>query len=135
MEICLLHRIPILMSAKKIGLIIIDSIAAPYRVEDWNDESRAKSLRTIGQQLHELCRSNICVVCINQVAAVICSSILNDNITVCPTLGATWLSMITSSIEFYRIDSMRYACVRLSSSLPEITIPFKIQGCGVQAIS
>ncbi|KAF3427780.1 hypothetical protein E2986_11124 [Frieseomelitta varia] len=137
LEICLLHRIPILMSAKKIGLIIIDSIAAPYRVEDWNDESnnRAKSLRTIGQQLHKLCRNNICVVCINQVAAVIHSSILNDNSTVRPTLGATWLSMITSSIEFYRIDSMRYACVRLSSNLPEITIPFKIQGCGVQAIS
>ena len=60
------------MSAKKIGLIIIDSIAAPYRVEDWNDESnnRAKSLRTIGQQLHKLCRNNICVVCINQVKRI-----------------------------------------------------------------
>ena len=70
-----------------------------------------------------------------QVAAVIRNSILNDNLTVRPTLGATWLSMITSSIEFYRIDSMRYAYVRLSSNLPEITIPFTIQGCGVQAIN
>lgn len=57
------------MSVKKIGLIVIDSIAAPYRVEDWKDESnnRSKSLRTIGQQLHKLCKYNICIVCINQV--------------------------------------------------------------------
>lgn len=65
----MLHRIPILISVQKIGLIVIDSIAAPYRVEDWKDESnnRAKSLRIIGQQLHKLCKNNICVVCINQV--------------------------------------------------------------------
>lgn len=65
----MLHRIPTLISVQKIGLIVIDSIAAPYRVEDWKDESnnRAKSLRIIGQQLHKLCKNNICVVCINQV--------------------------------------------------------------------
>lgn len=57
---------------QKIGLIVIDSIAAPYRVEDWKDKSnnRAKSLRIIGQQLHKLCKNNICVVCINQVKKI-----------------------------------------------------------------
>lgn len=69
LEMCLLHRIPILASAQKIGLIIVDSIAAPYRVEDWKDNcnKRAKSLRTVGHQLHKLCKSGICIVCINQV--------------------------------------------------------------------
>ncbi|XP_017767416.1 PREDICTED: DNA repair protein XRCC3-like [Eufriesea mexicana] len=136
LEICLLHRIPVLMSVQKIGLIVIDSIAAPYRVEDWKDEfsNRAKSLRTIGQQLHKLCKSDICIVCINQVTTAIYNNVLNDNLSVRPTLGTTWLSMITNSIEFYRIGSLRYACVKLSSNLPEITISFKIHGCGIKAI-
>ncbi|KZC14711.1 DNA repair protein XRCC3 [Dufourea novaeangliae] len=136
LEICLLHRIPILMSAQKIGLIVIDSIAAPYRVEDWNNESksRAKCLRTIGQQLHKLCSNDICVVCINQVVATVDNNILNDNSREIPALGTTWLSMITNSIYFYRVNSFRYACTKLSSNLPEITIPFEIQGSGVKAI-
>lgn len=136
LEICLLHRIPILMSVQKIGLIIIDSIAAPYRVEDWKDESnkRAKSLRTIGQQLHKLCENDICVVCINQVTTIMQSNISNDYLSVRPSLGITWLSMITNSIQFYRIGSMRYACVKLSSNLSERTISFEIQGYGIKAI-
>ncbi|XP_043258404.1 DNA repair protein XRCC3-like [Colletes gigas] len=136
LEICLLHRIPILMSVYKIGLIVVDSIAAPYRVEDWNDESnnRAKSLRTIGRQLHKLCGNEVCVVCINQVTATVHNSVLNDNSSERPSLGTTWLSMITNSIQFYRIDSLRYACVKLSSNLPEIIIPFEVQGSGVKAI-
>ncbi|XP_050600301.1 DNA repair protein XRCC3-like isoform X2 [Bombus affinis] len=136
LEICLLHRIPILMSVQKIGLIIIDSIAAPYRVEDWKDESnkKGKSLRTIGQQLHKLCKNDICVVCINQVTAIMHSNIPSDYLSVRPSLGITWLSMVTNSIQFYRIGTMRYACVKLSSNLSEITISFEIQGYGVKAI-
>lgn len=137
LETCLLHRIPILMSVKKIGLIIIDSIAAPYRVEDWNNESnnRSKSLRTIGQQLHKLSKHNICIICINQVTAVIHNSVLDDNVSERPALGTTWLSMITNSIYFYRINSLRYACIKLSSMLPQIIIPFEIEGSGVKAIA
>ncbi|XP_043787235.1 DNA repair protein XRCC3-like [Apis laboriosa] len=136
LEICLLHRIPTLISVQKIGLIVIDSIAAPYRVEDWKDESnnRAKSLRIIGQQLHKLCKNNICIVCINQVTTDIYNNVLNDNLNVRPTLGTTWLSMITTSIQFYRIDSLRYACIKLSSNLPELIISFEIQGCGIKAL-
>ncbi|XP_017875707.1 DNA repair protein XRCC3-like isoform X1 [Ceratina calcarata] len=138
LETCLLHRVPILMSAKKIGLIIVDSIAAPYRAEDWQDESthRAQSLRTIGQQLHKLCTTyNICVVCINQVAGTVCSNVLNDNSSEIPALGATWTSMVTNSIQLYRNGSSRYATVKLSSNVPEVTIPFEVQACGIKAVN
>ncbi|CAK9802514.1 DNA repair protein XRCC3 [Anthophora quadrimaculata] len=136
LETCLLHRIPLLMTVQKIGLIVVDSIAAPYRVEDWKDESsnRAKSLRTVGQQLHKLCANDICILCINQVTTAIHSNVLNDNLIIRPALGATWLSMVTNSIEFYRVDSLRYASIRLSSTLPEIIISFEVQGSGVKAI-
>ncbi|XP_031847924.1 DNA repair protein XRCC3 isoform X2 [Nomia melanderi] len=136
LEVCLLHRIPLLMSTQKIGLIVVDSIAAPFRVEDWKDESnnRAKRLRTIGQQLHKLCKNDICIVCINQVTTAVHNNGLNDNLSEQPALGVTWLSMITSSICFYRINSLRYACVKLSSNLPEITIQFEVQGSGITAV-
>lgn len=70
MELCLQRKVPVLMNAHKIGLLVIDSIAAPYRVEDWKDQlqNRGKSLRSVGRQLHELCKNgDLCVICINQV--------------------------------------------------------------------
>lgn len=137
-ETCLLHRVPILMSLKKIGLILVDSIAAPYRAEDWQDESkhRGQSLRTIGQHLHKLCTTyNICVVCINQVTATLHSHVRNDNSNEVPALGATWSSMITNSIHLHRNSISRYATVKLSSNVPEITIPFEIQSSGVKAMN
>lgn len=57
-----------LMKTHKIGLIIIDSIAAPYRIEDWKDKSQGISKRNVGRYLHKLCKNdNLCVICINQV--------------------------------------------------------------------
>lgn len=59
------------MAARKIGLIVLDSVTAPYRVEDWDDEEkkRTKSLRIIGRQLHKLgSDKNVCVICLNQVS-------------------------------------------------------------------
>lgn len=69
LEYCLHRKVPLLMNAHKIGLLVIDSIAAPYRMEDWKDQlqSRAKSLRSVGRQLHNLCKNDLCVICINQV--------------------------------------------------------------------
>jgi len=67
LELCLQHKVPILMNSRKIGLLVIDSIAAPYRVEDWKS-GRAKNLRNIGGYLHNLCKNDdLCVICINQV--------------------------------------------------------------------
>ncbi|XP_011153520.1 DNA repair protein XRCC3 isoform X2 [Harpegnathos saltator] len=133
LEYCLHHKVPALMNAHKIGLLIIDSIAAPYRVEDWEDPSRGKSLRKIGRQLHELCKNgDLCVICINQVSAIIDNNIISDNEQ--PALGLTWSSMITSSIHFYRKASVRYACIMLASHLPRITFNFEVNRSGVRVI-
>jgi len=69
--LCLQRKVPVLMNARKIGLLIIDSIAAPYRVEDWKDQLQGTK-RTIGRQLHELCKNDdLCVICINQVNIIL----------------------------------------------------------------
>lgn len=71
LELCLQRKVPVLMNAHKIGLLIIDSIAAPYRVEDWKDQMHSKSKRSVGRQLHELCKNDdLCVICINQVNTI-----------------------------------------------------------------
>ncbi|KAL6260389.1 hypothetical protein P5V15_007917 [Pogonomyrmex californicus] len=132
--LCLQRKVPVLMNAHKIGLLIIDSIAAPYRSEDWKDQGKTK--RSIGRQLHELCKNDdLCVICINQVSAVIDGHILiSENANEQPALGFTWSSMITNSIYFYRKNSSRYACVMLASHLPRLTFQFEVNESGVKAI-
>lgn len=131
---CLQHKVPVLMNTRKIGLLIIDSIAAPYRVEDWRDELQGKTKRSIGRQLHELCKNDdLCVICINQVTAVIDGHrLISEDADEQPALGFTWSSMITTSIYFYRRIS-RYACVMLASHLPRIAFPFEVTESGVRA--
>ncbi|XP_024873415.1 DNA repair protein XRCC3-like isoform X1 [Temnothorax curvispinosus] len=132
--VCLQRRVPMLMNARKIGLLIIDSIAAPYRVEDWKEQQQGKSKRLIGRQLHELCKNDdLCVICINQVSAVIGGHrLISEDASEQPALGFTWSSMITTSIYFYR-KILRYACVMLASHLPRITFQFEVNESGVRA--
>ncbi|XP_018349611.1 PREDICTED: DNA repair protein XRCC3-like isoform X3 [Trachymyrmex septentrionalis] len=133
--LCLQRRVPVLMNTRKIGLLIIDSIAAPYRVEDWNDELQCRTKRSIGRQLHKLCKNDdLCVICINQVSAVIDGHrLISEGANEQPALGLAWSSMITTSIYFYRRLSSRYACVMLASHLPRITFQFEVEESGVKA--
>jgi len=133
--LCLQRKVPVLMNAHKIGLLIIDSIAAPYRVEDWKDQQLGRTKRSIGRQLHELCKNDdLCVICINQVSAVIDGhSLISEDMDEQPALGFTWSSMITTSIYFYRRISSRYACIMLASHLPRITSEFEVNESGVRA--
>lgn len=135
LELCLQRKIPVLMNAHKIGLLVIDSVAAPYRVEDWKG-GRARNLRNVGRQLHELCKNDdLCVICINQVSAVIDNhSYISEDADEQAALGFTWSSMITTSLYFYRRLASRYACVMLASHLPKSTFQFEVYESGVRMI-
>ncbi|KAK2567314.1 DNA repair protein XRCC3 [Acropora cervicornis] len=68
------HRLPVLLNRGTIKLVIIDSIAALFRVEYSFSETskRAKVLRSFGAQLHKLSHQHrIPFVCVNQVSDVI----------------------------------------------------------------
>ena len=72
MEDCIFNsnRLPQLLLKYNIKLLVIDSIAATYRMENdlYNLKNRAKSLRNIGIQLHKLASAyDMAIVCINQV--------------------------------------------------------------------
>lgn len=65
-----MHRLPVLLNSGAIKLVIIDSIAALFRVEYSLGETskRAKILRSFGAQLYKLSNLySIPVVCVNQV--------------------------------------------------------------------
>ncbi|XP_011165939.1 DNA repair protein XRCC3 isoform X2 [Solenopsis invicta] len=142
LEDCLQRDVPVLMNARKIGLLIIDSIGALFRAEDLQEPDKiqllSRSKRSIGRQLHELCKNDdLCVICINQVCAVIDGHrLITENATEQPALGFTWSSMITTSIYFYRNRrlSVRYACVMLASHLPRLTFQFEVNESGIRVI-
>ncbi|KAK2587480.1 hypothetical protein KPH14_003184 [Odynerus spinipes] len=135
LESSLLFRVPVLLNKHKIRLLIVDSVAAPYRVEEWDDENRSKSLRTVGQQLHNLCtNSGICVICINQVTAVIEDSNRHDDVKEQSSLGIMWTSMVTNSLYFHKEGSTRYVSISSSPYLPCTTTQFEISMSGVKGI-
>lgn len=64
---CVSVRLPQLLQQESIGLIVIDSVAAVYRVEP-NAIDRAIEMRRLAQALQSLAHEHQCVViCVNQV--------------------------------------------------------------------
>ncbi|XP_033209557.1 DNA repair protein XRCC3 isoform X2 [Belonocnema kinseyi] len=135
LEECICQKIPCLLKHRKIGLLIVDSIAAPFRVEYDEKElrSRAKSLRKIGEQLRFISKEHeVSVICINQVSAVINKDLLNTNGNgEQPTLGIIWASLISNSFHLYRRDGNRYLRIVYSPYLPCKTIKFEIRDIGI----
>lgn len=69
---CVISRLPNLMHRKLIGLIIIDSVAAIFRLES-NTIDRANHMRKLAKELLIISRKYDCVVvCVNQVIEVNC---------------------------------------------------------------
>ncbi|KAK0080121.1 hypothetical protein PV325_000427 [Microctonus aethiopoides] len=140
LEICVINRLPILLSNRRIGLIIIDSIAAPYRVEYESTElrNRAKSFRNIGQVLHSYSRKfNIAVVCINQASSSIDDPISDENICIKinPVLGITWASQVTNSFCLCKFNGQRHIHTMESPYLSRKLILFEIKESGVHGLS
>ncbi|XP_065361727.1 DNA repair protein XRCC3 [Calliphora vicina] len=81
---CVSERLPTLMSSVRIGLIIIDSVAAVFRTFT-NYIERAKDMRKLANYLLHLGdKYNCAVICVNQVATV------SDKEPEVPCLGLSW---------------------------------------------
>lgn len=64
---CVTERLPMLMNHNRIGLIIIDSVGAVFRITS-NYIERAERMRYLCQALLKLSEKHRCaVVCVNQV--------------------------------------------------------------------
>lgn len=69
---CVRRKVPLLLSRGAARLVVVDSVAAPFRCEFDGASSarRARALRALGAALHGLsCTFRSPVLCINQVGA------------------------------------------------------------------
>lgn len=71
---CVCNRLPLLMHTNPIGLIVIDSVAGVFRLE--NDAiTRAENMRKLVIKLQSLADEYECaVVCVNQVRYILLST-------------------------------------------------------------
>lgn len=91
---CVKVRLPKLLSKTKVSLIIVDSIAAPYRTDTTNYVQRAEDLRELAMSLIKTAQNaNLAIVCINQVTAAFDGS---DNCL--PSLGLAWSNMVSTRL-------------------------------------
>ncbi|XP_063882016.1 DNA repair protein XRCC3-like isoform X1 [Scylla paramamosain] len=103
---CVRYQLPCLLSQRPIGLVVLDSVASPFRAEESNMENK-NLLYTLGYQLHQLAATyHIAIVAINQVTSVIGNNNLYGHSgNVVPTLGLTWANLVTTRLMIGRTDS------------------------------
>lgn len=121
---CVAHSLPTLMNRNPIGLIIIDSVGAVFRIAS-NYIRRAEQMRELSKSLLKLSMEHGCaVVCVNQVNCTWCSSIsfktihfhfqvsavinrLPSNSTedqVVPCLGLVWANLVNTRLQISRTN-------------------------------
>ncbi|CAK1550495.1 unnamed protein product [Leptosia nina] len=116
---CIRVRLPKLLKQKKISVIIIDSIASPFRIDVSNYVQRAEELRELGISLLNLAQNfNLAILCLNQVTS---SFEKPDNIL--PSLGLSWSNMVS-----YRLLLRRSSCLinidNIESQIRELIVMF-----------
>ncbi|GLH12837.1 DNA repair protein Rad51 homolog [Gryllus bimaculatus] len=145
---CISVRLPNLLRQRKIGLVVVDSIAGPFRADydlRQGAVTRAQVLKSIGQELHMLANiHNLTVICVNQVTAVAGE---NKSLSV-PALGLAWANLVTTRLQLHRSDRMlanhdgskahiaeRLLEVVFSPYLATKRVPFVVTETGVQGLS
>ncbi|XP_048586397.1 DNA repair protein XRCC3 isoform X2 [Nematostella vectensis] len=150
-------RLPILLSQRKVQLVVIDSVTALFRVEFGLGEMsyRGKVLRSFGAQLHKLSHDyQVAVVCVNQVSDVVNGSNTDRLHKVIPALGLAWSSMVTVRLMLSRTEEYVHSTTRIADKqtlapgkvvkrllsvvfaphLPSKSWPFVVQEDGVHGI-
>lgn len=94
LQFCIRMQLPKLLQQNIVSLIVIDSIAAPFRVESTDYVQRAGELRELAIMLITLAQQyNIAIVCINQVTASFA-----DSDSIHPALGLAWSNMVSTRL-------------------------------------
>lgn len=151
---CARVSLPKLLEKIKPALIVIDSIAAPFRSQYSNYVQRAEDLTELGITLTSLAQKyNLAVVCINQVTA---SFDGKDNLL--PTLGLAWSNMVCSRLFLKKTNQtmhignllleskeklnsteqsvvVRKLSVIFAPDLPNSSVKFIITSTGIQTVN
>ncbi|KAK4318518.1 hypothetical protein Pmani_010486 [Petrolisthes manimaculis] len=109
---CVRYQLPALVSRHNVGLVVVDSVAAAFRVEEDSGEmNRSIPLQAMGYRLHHLAASyGLVVVTLNQVTAAMGTvSLYGIRGDVTPALGLSWANLITTRLMMTRTASYRPA--------------------------
>lgn len=120
---CVRVRLPKLMTQYKFALIVIDSVAAPFRVESTNYIQRAEEMRELAISLLNLAQEfNVAVLCINQVTGAV-----DKPEDMLPSLGLAWSNMVSTRLYLRKTMKMvkiKEHAVEYSSHLRELSVIF-----------
>lgn len=107
---CIRVRLPQLLKSHQADIVIIDSVAAPFRCESTNYMQRADNLQDLSMLLLGLAQEReLAVLCVNQVTA----SMEQDDVL--PSLGLAWSNMINTRLYIKKSD--RYTSHRNSKDM------------------
>ncbi|XP_045532689.1 DNA repair protein XRCC3 [Pieris brassicae] len=137
---CVRVRLPKLLEQKKVSVIIVDSIAAPFRVDITNYVHRAEELRELGILLINIAQKyGLAVIGINQV-----TTSFDEFDNVLPSLGLAWSNIITYRCMLKRkgvevninncSNNVRELIVIFGPDLQNKTCKFIIDSSGIIAI-
>lgn len=122
---CVRVRLPMLLPQKKFSLIVVDSVAAPFRVESTNYIQRAEEMRELAICLLSMAQDfNLAVICINQVTAAF------DNKTdMLPSLGLAWSNMVSTRLYLRKTsktvnDKSKKSDAKYMSHIRELSVVF-----------
>lgn len=91
---CVRVRLQKLLTKNKFSLIVIDSVAAPFRVESTNYIQRAEEMRELAMCLLTLAQDfNVAVLCTNQVTGAV-----DRPEDMVPSLGLAWSNMVSTRL-------------------------------------
>ncbi|CAH1975453.1 unnamed protein product [Acanthoscelides obtectus] len=125
-------QLPRLLKMKEIGLVVLDSIAGPFRSDyvEANYHNRGQHINEIAKALHHIAESySIAVVCMNQVTQN------QKEDTIEPCLGLAWGNNVTCRFYISRLgsDSTRVFETIFAPDLPNRKCYFTISSQGITA--
>lgn len=143
---CVRVRLPKLLTQNKFALIVIDSVAAPFRVESTNYIQRAEAMRELAVSLLNLAQEfNLAVLCMNQVTGAV------DRVEdMLPSLGLAWSNMVSTRLHLRKTmktvkikeadtehsycSHLRQLSVIFAPDLPNCVAEFVITSQGLQGV-
>ncbi|CAL4063014.1 unnamed protein product [Meganyctiphanes norvegica] len=116
---CVQYQLPVLVKKRDVGLLIIDSIAAVFRVEEAGEDSRYKTLQTLGYRLHKLAMTyNVAVLAINQVTSALSAhNFFGIEGDIVPALGLSWANLVTTRLMISKTNKCFRVNKRLNGNL------------------
>ncbi|KAL5463405.1 hypothetical protein EMCRGX_G032298 [Ephydatia muelleri] len=116
LSVLLKFKLPVLLAEKCIRLVVIDSLAALFRVEFTHEQisQRAQLLQAFGAQLHGFAdQYGVAVVCVNQVTSEVGGGVK-------PSLGLAWSNMVTTRLIVQRDETLHDSEIMQEDAIPSV---------------